>query len=316
MEKERIKAKTEHKYAIIKEFYSQDISVDVFCIVKGIKRSTFYLWLKQFEEEGYEGLVEQSKRPHVISESPEWVQNIIVELSQHTGMGSKNISQTMAPLFSISHSGVIRVLRRKGIKVTVEKKRWKAFRAPHKNHTWQMDFLGPFSTPVGEISILVVLDDYSRYARSKIVQNYGTTRDAILFLNELIHELGSPYRILTDNGAQFRKVLDKWCAKKDIKHNKSRVRHPQTMGKVESLNKTLGKHFKLDFTTIPEGQDKLNTLMEWYNHIHYHSTIESTPATAYGVQKDKVAVLKTMAEKLNLPTLKNRLNNCPISVFT
>jgi len=59
------------------------------------------------------------------------------------------------------------------------------------------------------------------------------------------------------------------------------------MGKVEVVNKMLGKCFTFNFTSFGEGQINLDCIMLWYNHIHYHSVIECTPAKAYGVQKDK-----------------------------
>lgn len=316
MDNNKINNKAKYKFLLIKQFYSKNISVDQFCEEKELKRRTFYRWLKQYEENDYEGLIEKSKRPHNIRETPNWAQDIIVELHNKIGLGCKNISNTPDPLCKVSHSGVLKILKRKGVIIKKDKKRWITFRSPYKNHTWQIDFLGPYSTVVGEISILVILDDYSRYARSKIVKSHGRTDDVISFLNDLIKELGKPFRLLTDNGKQFRKTLDKWCNRNNIKHHKSRVRHPQTMGKVEALNKTLGKHFTFNFKSLNDGQIKLNSSMEWYNHIHYHSIIESTPATAYGIQKDKLEVLRDMANNYNLFVLKNRLNNCAISQFT
>lgn len=307
MEEERIIEKAKSKLDIIKEFYLENISVNDFCNKKGIKLRTFYRWLKDFNDKGYDGLIEKSKKPKHITETPIWAQNIILELNQKIGLGSKNISQTIGPLYKLSHTGILNILRRNGIIIEREKKRWKAFRAPYKNHTWQMDFLGPHTTNIGEISLLVVLDDYSRYCRSKIVKKYGTSRDVCNFLDQLIKDLGKPYRTLTDNGTQFRKMFDKWCKKQGIKHHKSRVRHPQTLGKTEAVNKTLGKHFTLDFNSLEEGQIRLNALIDWYNNIHFNQTIQTTPATAYGLQKDKLGVLKRLADEFNLTMLRNAL---------
>ncbi|MEK6862152.1 MAG: DDE-type integrase/transposase/recombinase [Nanoarchaeota archaeon] len=317
MTEDKIEVKAKYKFKIIKEFYRSNMSVAEFSNKNSIKRRTLYRWLKNFNDKGYTGLVEKSKRPKKIKQTPEQIQKIIVELSQKIGMGSKSISNTLDPIYKISHSGALKVLRRNGITIEKEKKRWKAFRAPYKNHTWQIDFLGPYSPEnLGEISILVVLDDYSRYARSLIVNGYGTTWDVKQFLDGLINELGKPYRILTDNGMQFRKGFDKWCKWRGIKHHKAKVRHPQTMGKVEAVNKTLGRYFRFDFSNLSEGQNKLDCIMEWRNQIHFHSVIKSTPAEAYGLQKDKMLVLKGMAKILNLDNLKFYLSRCAISGFT
>lgn len=85
---------------------------------------------------------------------------------------------------------------------------------------WQSDMLGPFSTPIGEISMLVVLDDWSRYAMSRILHGRGKTKEATAFLDESIIKQGKLESILTNHGPQFRKTFDKWCKRKNrhIKH--------------------------------------------------------------------------------------------------
>lgn len=314
--KDKLREKADYKFRVIKKFYKDEKSIREFCKENDLKKSTVNDWLRQFDSKGYEGLIEKSKRKKHYKETPKQMQEIIVELSNKLGLGSKSIANTLKPIYSISHSGALKVLRRNGITPEKEKKRWKSFRAPHRNHTWQIDFLGPYSTHIGEISILVVLDDYSRYARSKIVKRNGTTIHVKEFLTECIEELGKPRRILTDNGTQFKKTFDKFCRAKKIVHVKSRVRHPQTLGKVEAVNKVLGNCFKLDFRSLIQGQRKLNAFMEWRNQMHFHSTIQSTPACAYGTQRNQLEVLKEISDVLELTNLGSYFDNCPISGFT
>lgn len=313
---DKLREKTDYKFKIVKEFYKTKKSIREFSKENDLKKSNLSRWLKQFDEKGYEGLMEKSKRRKHYEETPKQIQKIIVELSKKLNLGSKSIANTLSPIYGISHTGTLIVLRRNGITVEKEKKRWKAFRSPYKNHTWQIDFLGPHSTHVGEISILVVLDDYSRYTRSLIVEKNGTASHAISFLKKCMAELGKPERILTDNGTQFRKTFDKFCKSIQVKHVKSRVRHPQTLGKVEAVNKMLGGCFKLDFLTIMQGQRKLDAFMEWRNQMHFHSIIQSTPANAYGVQRNKFDVLKEISLILELTSLGSYFSNCPISGFT
>ncbi len=94
---------------------------------------TFYRWLKAYREAGFEGLAKKSTRPGRVYRTPREVEAIIQELYTRMGMGCKNISQTLRPLYRISHVGVLRVLRRLGYVASREKKKWKSFRAPHKH---------------------------------------------------------------------------------------------------------------------------------------------------------------------------------------
>lgn len=295
--------KAKYKFSLIKEFIRSNKSVSEFCKEKSIKKRTFYRWRAAFNKRSFDGLIEKSKRPKTIIETPKWVQDIVLELNKIVNLGCKNISQTLGPIYSLSHSGVLKILRRKGIKIVKEKKRWKSFRAPYKNYMWQVDFLGPYSTPIDEISILVVLDDYSRFVMSKIVSRNGTTKDVIDFLDECIAKHKKPEKILTNHGTQFRKIFKKWCRKRDVKHIQARVRHPQTLGKVEAVNKMLGRCFVFDFESILKGRRKLECIVMWYNHVHYHSVIGCTPAEAYEIQKDRLAVLEEMAKILKLPKM-------------
>lgn len=290
----------EFKLNVLKDFELNKLSINEIIEKHNICKKTFYNWLNSFNQSGFDGLVPKSTKPKNIKSTPNWAEEIILELKNNLDFGCKNIEQTIKPLYKISHQGILNILRRNGISIQKEKKKWKRFRAPHKNHTWQIDFLGPHSTPIGNISLLVVLDDYSRYARSMIVPRNGTTQHLIIFLKELFKELGKPKRIQTDNGTQFKKVFNKWCKKQGVINFHSSVRHPQTMGKVESVNKILGRHFKLNFNTIKEGQNKLNALMKWYNHLHENSTIKSTPAQAYEKQENPLKVLEEIAKELEL----------------
>ena len=110
-----------------------------------------------------------------------------------------------------------------------EKRRWRSFRASKRNEMWQIDFLEQYSTPIGEVSILVVVDDYSTYASARLVHKRGRTDDATSLLDELIAQYSIPDKILSDNGGQFRRVFDKWCSRRSrrIRHTRAKAKHPK-----------------------------------------------------------------------------------------
>lgn len=315
----------EKRLSILRELIVDGDRVSKICERYSISRMTFYRWLEAYRQAGFEGLVKKSTRPKQVYGTPKEIESIIQELYTRMGMGCKNISQTVKPLFRISHMGVLRVLRRLGYVPSRRKKRWKSFRAPHKNHMWQVDLLGPFSTRIGEISLVVALDDYSRFSMSRIVPRMGRTDHVTGFLDECIEMYGCPEVVLTDRGPQFRRMFEKWCRKRKIKHVRATARHPQTVGKVEAVNKTLGRSFSLEFVSMDDGQRKLDVFMAWYNFIHYNTMIESTPAQAYGLEKDLVDVLGMVAHTFDLYHLlrgvtrkkeQNQEKECNISPFT
>lgn len=305
-----VQDKADGKFEALKDYLFRNRSVESICFRNGIARRTFYYWLSLYRRHGYSGLRDGSRRPKRVKKTSEWVEELIAELRMEMKMGCKNIGELLSStIFPISHRGVLRVLRRLGLMERREKRRWRSFRASEKNEMWQIDFLGPYSTPIGELSILVVVDDYSRYASARIVHKRGKADDTISLLSELTAQHGMPKKILSDNGSQFRRVFDKWCNRRSrmIRHIRAKVRHPQTVGKVEAVNKTLGRYMKMDFSSMEEGQRRLNALMDWYNFIHIHSIIRSTPAAAYGLEKDNKQVLKEFARCMGLPKLMYHL---------
>ena len=202
---------------VLRELIVDRDPVSKICERHSISRMTFYRWLEAYRQAGFEGLLEKSTRPKQVHGTPKGIEAIVQELYTRMGMGCKNISQTVRPLFRISHMGVSRVLRRLGHLPSQEKKRWKSFRAPHKNHTWQVDLLRPFGTRIGEICLVVALDDYSRFSMSRIVPRMRRTDHVTAFLDQCIERYG-PEAVLTDRCSQFKRMFDKWCRKRKIKH--------------------------------------------------------------------------------------------------
>jgi len=305
-----VKDKADRRFEALKDYIFRGRSIEDLCVRYGVAERTFYYWLSRYRRSGYSGLKDGSRRPRNVRKTPEWVEELIAELRTGMRMGCKNISELLSStILPISHRGVLKVLRRLGLMENREKRKWRSFRASEKNEMWQIDFLGPYSTPIGEVSILVVVDDYSRYASARLVQRRGTTDDTTSLLDELISQYGIPKKILSDNGSPFRRIFDKWCSRRSrmIRHIRAKVKHPQTVGKVEAVNKTLGRYMKMDFTSIEEGQRRLNALIDWYNFIHIHSIIKSTPAAAYELEKDKKQVLKEFARCMGLPKLMYHL---------
>jgi len=143
---------------------------------------------------------------------------------------------------------------------------------------------------------------------SRIVPRRGRTDHVTGFLDDCFDRHGTPQVLLTDRGSQFRRTFDKWCGKRKVEHVMSGpllgVSRP--WGEVEAVNKTLGRSFSLEFSSMDDGQRKLDVFMAWYNFIHYNSVIESTPAQAYELDQDQVDVLGILgmiAHTFNLTNL-------------
>ena len=87
---------------------------------------------------------------------------------------------------------------------------------------------------------------------------------------------GRPKQILTDHGTEFysvlggkgRSKLDRWCKANGIDHIYSRVRHPQTNGKMERTHRSAKEEIPY-FGSLSSLEEARRTFSKW---IDYHNT--------------------------------------------
>ena len=90
-----------------------------------------------------------------------------------------------------------------------------------------------------------------------------------------------PDSVLSDNGCQFAGFrhgytqFERWLMDLDILPIHSRIKHPQTQGKIERFHRTLEqellRHFSFD--KVEDVDAKLQPWREKYNHIRPHTAL-------------------------------------------
>jgi transposase InsO family protein len=102
---------------------------------------------------------------------------------------------------------------------------------------WGLDLVGPLQkAPEGFTHLLVAIDKFSKWIEVRPL-NSIRSEQAVAFFTNIIHRLGVPNSIITDNGTQFtgRKFLD-FCEDHHIRVDWATVAHPMTNGQVECAN--------------------------------------------------------------------------------
>lgn len=128
--------------------------------------------------------------------------------------------------------------------------------------------------------IIPVIDDCSRYCLAIGLFKHNTTDNIIKLLEYCIEMHGKPREILTDNGPEFGgrskdSIFDRWCDKQGIKHIRSGIHKPTTVGKISRLQHTITYELPYCFNDYEYFRYR-------YNHERPHRSLNGlTPAKVY-----------------------------------
>jgi transposase InsO family protein len=127
------------------------------------------------------------------------------------------------------------------------------------------------------------IDGYSRLAYSEALDD-ETAATALAFWARARTFFASHgitvERVLTDNGAAYKSHAWRDAHRQlGIKHSRTRVRRPQTNGKVERLNRTLLEEwaYKRLYTSEKARRAALSGWLHQYNHHRPHTALKNLP---------------------------------------
>lgn len=285
----------------VKKALKEGANMSTLCREYQISRPTGYKWRARYLAEGPDGLRDRSRRPQTSPEKtpPEVEQLVLAAREQHPAWGGRklkryleNQGQSGIP----SPSTITEILRRHhqlDPAESVKRQAYRRFEKAEPNDMWQMDFKGHFALKTGRRCYpLTVLDDHARYLvglRACKDEGHQTVKDC---LTDIFKTYGLPKRMLVDNGppwsdgAQQRPwtKLSVWLLRLGVAVSRSRIRHPQTLGKDERFHRTLdvellNTHPLADFPTCQQAFDRFRHL---YNTERPHEAHDlDTPTQHY-----------------------------------
>jgi len=265
-----------------------------------ITRKTGYKWLWRFEDEGLPGLLDRSRRPlHCPSQTDEAIERLVVELrAKHPAWGPRKLKRRLE---NQGHrdipaaSTINEILHRHGMIDPLEAAkhgRCRRFEHDAPNDLAQMDFKGHFQVGSGRCHPLTMLDDHSRF--SLILQACPDERLETVkgCLTDAFRRYGLPFAILTDNGAPWAQNnpersltrLEVWLIRLGVRLKKSRICHPQTIGKEERFHRSLKAEVLQGntFRDLGECQAAFDRWRHVYNHERPHDALDmQVPADRY-----------------------------------
>ncbi len=267
-----------------------------------VSRPTGYKWLKRFDRIGEAGLEDQSRRPKfsplkIDVATEELILTIRDERPTWGGRKIRRFLENHGEDELPSPSTITEILRRNNrLDREVVAKKWKRFESDVPMGLVQMDFKGYFKTATGECHPLTVLDDHSRYLLEvgACPNEKGTTVRARL--TDVFRRYGLPRAIITDNGSPWVSPgtpenitkLGSWLIRLGIVLKRSSPYHPQTMGKIERMHRTLKAEViqARQFRSLSDCQKDFDEWREDYNFIRPHDAIGMmTPSDRFRISE-------------------------------
>jgi transposase InsO family protein len=224
------------------------------------------------------------------------VEAILDWKQRHPSMGPAQIRAQLKRFkgWRISIRAIARVLKHNGYDLVHVGSRPQGqevvhrFEAPHRNALWQMDFaelrVGPERT-----SLLVVLDDFSRYVVAHDLMEEVSSERVVSVLKEAIRRHGKPEAITTDRGGPFLSwnkpsSLGSFLEEQLIDHSVTPAYRPQGRGKVEALIGTIRRELwdVVHFESVDEARLEVGSFLRRYNEERAHIGIDGlTPADRF-----------------------------------
>jgi putative transposase len=288
------------KFEIIRLVEQSSLSVQQTLIRLGLRRSTFYGWLKRYQEGGIDGLEDRKPSPRwVWNKLPEDQQVAIIKLALDKPELSPRelaVTYTDEQFNFVSESTVYRLLKAHDLITSPAYILMQArdkFQHPTTriNEMWQTDFTYFKIIGWGWYYLSTVLDDFSRFIIAWRLCTTMSTHDVADTLDDALRFTGLDQvkikhkpRLLSDNGPSYiSSELAHYLEKQNMAHTRGKPYHPQTQGKIERWHRSLKNQILLENYYFPgELQDRICQFVDYYNHERYHESLNNlTPADVF-----------------------------------
>jgi len=294
----------EQKIEFICEWRTGQHTIAELCRAFEISRPTAYKIIARFENEGYEGLRESSRKPHGThpnATDEKVVEGILKLKEKHKLWGAKKIHKLLYNDFTDevvpSILTVHNILKKHGL--VSPQKRLRRVKPIHPifdpkqcNEVWSADYKGKFL--MGNkiyCHPLTIADSKSRFvfsAKGHYRENFDSAKAEF---KRVFRIFGIPQQIHTDNGSPFGSVkaiqrftrLSYWFIELGIMPVYSDPSHPEQNGRHERMHRDLkAACAKPSSHDLRAQQRRLNHFVKEYNHVRPHEALEmETPASVH-----------------------------------
>lgn len=183
----------------------------------------------------------------------------------------------------IPHNRIHKILKEENLVMELSRKRknynWVRYEKERPNELWHTDWT-ELEYKGKRMQLIAFIDDYSRFIVGYGLFDNATTENALFVLRDAIALHGKPEAVMSDKGVQFymnerggvapaKNEFQKFLEREGIRQITSKVKHPQSNGKIERFFGTVKQKLQM-FGDIHE-------FMHWYNHVKPHMSLGLYP---------------------------------------
>jgi transposase InsO family protein len=296
---------SDQRKEFVLESLRQFVNFTDLCTQYGISTKTGYKWKQRFLEEGFAGLMDQSRRPE---SSPTQIdEDVILEIVKIKTERPKWGPKKIHAIFKRNHphekipclTSVERILRKAGLIEPRKRNRRNTgvrienpVTASKPNEVWTVDFKGWWYTPDKEkVNPLTVRDEYSKYIFCIKSLDKGDIMSVKAEFKRLFRQFGLPEIIRSDNGPPFASAmsllgltkLSVWWLSLGIKLDRIVPGCPYQNGGHERMHLDMMKELENQiYGDIQTHQKEFNKWRKDFNCERPHETLNmETPESVY-----------------------------------
>jgi len=302
----------EEKQEILKA--TEEIGAPAAAEKYGANLRTVQYWQKKVAEQGAEALID--KRSETTSHTvPDWKKEKVLSIKESDpGFGPSQIrNQLRREGTTISILSIRNILKEAGYELAsrhAPKKDYIRFEAARPLELAQIDIC-EFYLHKLKVYLVLLLDDFSRFLLGFALLDECKMETIQDMVEAAIKRYGKMERLLSDRGFVFHgwrgiNAFERWLEEMDIYHIHTSPHHPETVGKIEAVNKSIQKELirVREFQGIEDARAAIREWIWRYNYHRVHQGLDGlcVPADRFHGWLEEVerAMSKTVEEGINL----------------
>jgi len=243
-----------------------------------VSEGVIYRWQNLYKEKGIAGLEDGRSYNSGGKQIPDWKRTKVLAVKEtDPGYGPSQIrNQLRREGVTISNESIRNILKDAGYELKqrhAPKKDYIRFEASRPLELSQIDIC-EFYIHKQRVYLVLLLDDFSRFLLNFSLLEQCNMEQIEKMVSDAINRYGKMERLISDRGFVFHgwrgiNAFEKFLEGMDIYHIHTSPYHPETIGKIEAVNKSIQKELirQEEFSSIADARGKIR---DWIWRYNYH----------------------------------------------